>query len=93
METENQINEILNSSDGITKVAPDEALFSKIQMKINNQNTISKQWIWIAAASFALLLSLNVKFIYSNKTNSTKETESIISSVSSNNQLYQTDYE
>jgi hypothetical protein len=68
-------------------------LFSKIQMKINNQNSISKQWIWLAAASFALLLSLNVKFIYSNKTNSTKETESIISSVSSNNQLYQTDYE
>lgn len=93
METENQINEILNSSDGITKVAPDEALFSKIQMKINNQNSISKQWIWLAAASFALLLSLNVKFIYSNKTNSTKETESIISSVASNNQLYQTDYE
>ena len=93
METGNWINEILNSSDGITKVAPDEALFSKIQMKINNQNSISKQWIWLAAASFTLLLSLNVKFIYSNKTNSTKETESIISSVSSNNQLYQTDYE
>ena len=93
METENWINEILNSSDGITKVAPNAALFSKIQMKINNQNSISKQWIWLAAASFTLLLSLNVKFIYSNKTNSTKETESIISSVSSNNQLYHTDYE
>ena len=93
METENRIIEILNSSDGITKVAPDEALFSKIQIKINNQNSISKQWIWLAAASFALLLSLNVKFIYSNKTNSNKETESIISSVTNSNQLYQTDYE
>ena len=93
METENRINEILNSSDGITKVAPDVTLFSKIQIKINNQNSISKQWIWIAAASFTLLLSLNVKFIYSNKTNSTKETESIISSVTNSNQLYQTDYE
>ena len=92
METGNWINEILNSSNGITKVAPDEALFSKIQMKINNQNSISKQWIWLAAASFALLISLNVKFIYGNKTNSTKDTESIISSVSSNNQLYHTYY-
>ena len=93
METENWINEILNSSDGITKVAPDAALFSRIQMKINNQNSISKQWIWIAAASFALLLSLNVKFIYTNKSKTTNETESIISSVTNNNQLYQTDYE
>ena len=79
METENWINEILNSSDGITKVAPNTALFSKIQMKINNQNSISKQWIWIAAASFALLLSLNVKFIFSNKSKSNNETESVIS--------------
>lgn len=93
METENWINEILNSSDGITKVAPDAALFSRIQLKINNQNSISKQWIWIAAASFALLLSLNVKFIYTNKSKTTNETESIISSVTNNNQLYQTDYE
>ena len=93
METENWINEILNSSDGITKVAPNAALFSKIQMKINNQNSISKQWIWIAAASFALLLSLNVKFIFSNKSKSNNETESVISSVTNNSQLYQTDYE
>jgi hypothetical protein len=93
METENWINEILNSSDGITKVAPNTALFSKIQMKINNQNSISKQWIWIAAASFALLLSLNVKFIFSNKSKSNNETESVISSVTNNSQLYQTDYE
>ena len=93
METENWINEILNSSNGITKVAPDVDLFSKIQMKINNQNSISKQWIWISAASFALLLSLNVKFIFSNKSKSNNETESVISSVTNNSQLYQTDYE
>ena len=93
METENWINEILNSSDGITKVAPNTALFSKIQMKINNQNSISKQWIWISAASFTLLLSLNVKFIFSNKSKSNNETESVISSVTNNSQLYQTDYE
>ena len=93
METENWIDEILNSSDGITKVTPNTALFSKIQMKINNQNSISKQWIWIAAASFALLLSLNVKFIFSNKSKSNNETESVISSVTNNSQLYQTDYE
>ena len=88
METENWINEILNSSDGITKVAPNKALFSKIQMKINNQNSISKKWIWLAAASFALLLSLNLKFIFRNNTKKTNETETIISSVTSNNQLY-----
>ena len=93
METENRINEILNSSYGITKVAPDEALFSKIQMKINNQNFISKQWIWMAAASFTILVSLNVTMLLSNTTKSSAPSETIVSTVSNSNQLYQTDYE
>jgi hypothetical protein len=88
MEANNWTNDILNSSEGITKVIPDTLLFSKIQNKISIQNSVSSQWIWIAAASFAILVSLNVKMLLSNTTKTTAPTETIISSVSNSNQLY-----
>jgi hypothetical protein len=88
METNNWINDILNSSNGITKVTPSELLFSKIQNKIGIQNTISSQWIWIAAASFTILVSLNVKMLLLNTVKNTVPTETIVSSVSNSNHLY-----
>ena len=88
MEADNWINDILNSCNGITKVAPNNLLFSKIQNKISNQNTISSRWIWIAAASFTILVSLNVKMLLSNTTKTSVPSETIVSSVSITNQLY-----
>ena len=88
MEANNWTNDILNSSEGITKVIPDTLLFSKIQNKISIQNSVSSQWIWIAAASFAILVSLNIKMLLSNTTKTTAPTETIVSSVSNSNQLY-----
>ena len=88
MEANNWINDILNSSNGITKVTPDALLFSKIQNRINIQSTVSSQWIWIAAASFTILVSLNVKMLLSNTTKTSAPTETIVSSVSNSNQLY-----
>ncbi len=88
MEANNWTNDILNSSEGITKVIPDTLLFSKIQNKISIQNSVSRQWIWIAAASFTILVSLNVKMLLSNATKTTVPTETIVSSVSNSNQLY-----
>jgi len=88
MEANNWTNDILNSSYGITKVTPDALLFSKIQNRISIQNTVSSQWIWIAAASFTILVSLNVKMLLSNTTKTAVPTETIVSSVSNSNQLY-----
>ncbi len=88
MEANNWINDVLNSSKGITKVVPDALLFSKIQNRISIQNTVSSQWIWIAAASFTILVSLNVKMLLSNNTKTVAPTETIVSSVSNSNQLY-----
>ena len=88
MEANNWINYILNSSKGITKVTPDALLFSKIQNRINIQNTVSSQWIWVAAASFTILVSLNVKMLLSNTAKAAAPTETIVSSVSNSNQLY-----
>jgi len=88
MEANNWINDILNSSNGITKVTPDALLFSKIQNRISIQNTVSSQWIWGAAASFTILVSLNVKMLLSNTAKTAAPTETIVSSVSNSNQLY-----
>jgi hypothetical protein len=88
MEANNWTTDILNSSNSITKVTPDALLFSKIQNRINIQNTVSSQWIWIAAASFTILVSLNIKMLLSNTTKTATPTETIVSSVSNSNQLY-----
>lgn len=88
MEANNWTNDILNSSNGITKVIPDTLLFSKIQNRISIQNTVSSNWIWIAAASFTILVSLNVKMLLSNTTKTSAPTETIVSFVSNSNQLY-----
>ena len=88
MEANNWTNDILDSSNGITKVTPDVLLFSKIQNRINIQNTVSSQWIWFAAASFTILVSLNVRMLLTNTTKTAAPTETIVSSVSNSNQLY-----
>jgi hypothetical protein len=85
MEAKNWMNDILNSSNGITKVTPDALLFSKIQNRISIQNTVSSQWIWIAAASFTILVSLNVKMLLSNNTKTVAQKETIVSSISNSN--------
>ena len=92
MKAENWITEILDSTNRITLVVPDDALFLKIQNRIKQENTIPVRWIWIAAASFAILLSLNIKLVL-NKTNSASkttrsETEILASSISKTEQLY-----
>ncbi|RTY93685.1 hypothetical protein [Flavobacterium sp. GT3R68] len=88
METEKWINEILNSTNGMTKVVPDEMLFSKIQNKIRHENTLPNPWIWAAAASFAVLISLNIKFVFSNSDKTNSQTELLASSITKTNQLY-----
>jgi hypothetical protein len=46
------------------------------------------QWVWLAAASIILLVTLNVKFIFSKTSHGERATELIVSSISKSNQLY-----
>ena len=51
METENRINEILNSTNGMTQVEPSDDLFSKIQQRIYfKKDTVSSKTVWLMAA-------------------------------------------
>jgi prophage maintenance system killer protein len=87
MEKENWINEILNSTNGITKVAPDNRLFSKIQNRI--QNKVSAQTLWLSAASIAILVALNISVIIGNKSKKENTMEVALSnSLNKSNQLY-----
>lgn len=88
MEKENWINEILESTNGIVAVVPDANLFSKIQKRIKSDNTISTKWVWLAAASIMLLISVNIKFVCFKSNKEKASTESIAASLSKSNQLY-----
>ena len=88
MKAENWTNEILESTNGMMKVLPNNLLFDKIQNRINLENRVSNKWIFIAAASFALLISINVSLLKSNSEKSNTQTETIISTISNTNQLY-----
>ena len=88
METENRIEEILNSANRKTKVVPDAVLFSKIMHRIDSHKKIATPYIWLAAASFVILLSLNIKIVFSKDSHSGNSTESIAATISKTNQLY-----
>jgi hypothetical protein len=88
MEQENWINEILDSTHGLSSAVPNAKLFSKIQDKIESQKIVNPQWVWLAAASVMLLVAMNVKFLFSETSNEERATELIVSSISKSNQLY-----
>lgn len=89
MEQDKWINSILNSTDGITKVEPDDvAILFRIKEKINAKSVISLKQTWAVAASLAILFALNFAVIYSQSKKSEDKTESITSYLSKNNQLY-----
>lgn len=90
MEKDNWIENILNSTNRITQVTPNDDLFSKIQKRIKQQNTVSARTVWLVAASIAVLVLLNVSIIGS-KSKQTKEstTAYLEMTVNKSNQLYQ----
>jgi len=88
METEIWINEIMESTVGMVKIIPNHFLFEKIQNRINLESKFSNLWIFVAAASFAMLISINIKLLNSNSSKTNDLTETAITNLSNTNQLY-----
>jgi hypothetical protein len=87
MEKENWIENIINS---ITSVAPDANLFSKIQHKIHQQQTVPVKTLWLVAASIAVLLLLNISVLdLKAKQTQSATTAYLEMTVNKSNQLYQ----
>ena len=88
MKPENWTNDIMESTNGMIKVIPNKLLFDKIQNRINLENKVSTKWIFIVAATFVLLLSINIKLLKNSASKSNSQTETVISTVSNTIQLY-----
>jgi len=88
MERENWIEDVLNSTDAMTKALPHDRLFSKIQARIKKENTVSSKWLWAAAASLTILIALNVKVVFAKSKTQKSATERIASELTNSNQLY-----
>lgn len=88
MKAENWTNEIMESTNGMMKMIPNKLLFDKIQYRINLETKVSNKWIFVAAATFALLISINIKLLKLSSSKSNTQTQTIISTISNTNQLY-----
>lgn len=90
MEKDKWIENILNSTNAITPVTPSDDLFSRIQLKIRQENKVSPKTLWLVAASIVVLLMLNFSVIVSKAKQKESSTEAYLEmTVNKNNQLYQ----
>ena len=82
------IEKILNSTNGIQQVEPNDALFLKIQNRIQAEKPVDNYVTWLIAASVLILVTLNAGIVSSNSTNNSvkNEVSSLVSKT--NNQLY-----
>ncbi|MFT5753824.1 MAG: hypothetical protein ACI9FW_000769 [Flavobacterium sp.] len=88
MKKEDFIENILNSTNGITKVNPNEDLLHKIQAKLEDQKPAESYTKWLIAASIVLLVSLNVGVLsnVNQKSSTNYELSDLVSTT--DNQLY-----
>ncbi|MGV3696763.1 hypothetical protein [Flavobacterium sp.] len=90
MERQTWIETILNSTNGMAAVSPDDTLFLKIQQKIKHQRTVAPKTLWLVAASIAALIMLNVSIISSqSKSKTSTKTDYLEMTLNKSNQLYQ----
>ena len=90
MEKDNWIENVLNSTSGLTQVVPSDDLLTKIQQKIKQQNTVSSKTVWLVAASIAVLVMINITVLKAKNKQNTKTTTTYLeSTLNQSNQLYQ----
>ncbi|QBZ98622.1 hypothetical protein [Flavobacterium sangjuense] len=89
MERNNWIENILNSTNGLTPVTPSDDLFSKIQQRIQLESKVSSKTVWLVAASIAVLVMLNFSVIaFKSKEKTSSTTAYLEMTVNKSNQLY-----
>ena len=89
MERENYIENILNSTNGMKLVIPNDNLFSKIQQRIQLENKVSPKTLWLVAASIAILVMVNFSVLALKSKEKTSSTTAYLEmTVNKSNQLY-----
>jgi fucose permease len=90
METNNWIQKVVNSTNGMTQVSPSDDLLSKIQQKINLKNKVSPKTVWLVAASIVVLVMINITVLKTKNKDKTQSTTAYLeSTLNQSNQLYQ----
>ncbi|MFN3755082.1 hypothetical protein [Flavobacterium sp.] len=87
MEREHWIQNVLNSTNGMTQVAPSSDLLSKIQQKIKQQEKVSPTTVWLVAASIAVLVTINFALLNSKSKENTAKVY-LENTLNKSNQLY-----
>jgi hypothetical protein len=82
------IENVLNSANSITKVGPNDLLFSKIEKQIQENNTESRNSLWFVAASVTIFLSLSFIVFQLSSFSKSESDSSFEEQFSINNQLY-----
>jgi len=82
MDKKDWINDVMNSLDSIKPAEADPFLYTKVISKINSKKTdyIPMKIVWLAAASFALLIAVNfmlIKPVKSMSQNSVKDVKDL----------------
>ncbi|MEC4003483.1 hypothetical protein OX283_002335 [Flavobacterium sp. SUN052] len=88
MTKEDFIENVLNSTNGITQVAPNDDLYEKINQKINKTKVVPLKTLWLVAASIILLIGLNLILINNQNSAAKNQTASFEKSLNQDNQLY-----
>lgn len=88
MEQEKWIENVLNSTNGITKVEPNDLLFSKIEKQILENTAESRNSLWYVAASITLFLMLSFILFQLNAVSKRETNATIAEQYNVNNQLY-----
>ncbi|WP_293872106.1 hypothetical protein [Flavobacterium sp.] len=89
MEQNNKIENILNSTIEMTKVAPSEDLFSKIQQIILQSTVVAPKTVWLVAASITVLTMLNFLILaFKSKEKMSSSAAYLELTINKSNQLY-----
>jgi hypothetical protein len=90
MEKEHWIQNIINSTAGMTPVMPSNHLLFKIQQRTKPQKKVSDKTVWLVAASILVLIALNFTVLLT-KTKESKSTTTAYfeNTLNKSNQLYQ----
>jgi hypothetical protein len=90
MEKEIWIEKIMNSTNGMTQVTPSDDLFSKIKQRIQAEQKVAPQTLWLVAASIIVLVMLNISALKMKTTTQQETSISYLSeTINPNNQFYQ----
>lgn len=88
MNQQDFINQVFNSIDGIEKMNPKNDLFDKIVSRIDAQKNVSSKYIWLAAASIAALLIVNITILSKQAITPQTEKNIIFAQFDKSNQIY-----